>query len=134
MRVFLDTNVIISAYFWHGKERKLLWECILGKYEGFISDYVPDGVRKVLIEKFGLPEESVERYISLIIHFLGRVKVENGPDVSSDLGDNPIVWACVNALVDVPVTGDRDIPSLREDKKEFCTGRHCFKILRAGEI
>ncbi len=134
MRLFLDTNVLISAYFWHGAERKLLWECLRGSHECCISDYVVYELRKVLIGKFSLPGESIERYLSLLTSFLVLIETGNGPEVSRDPKDNPILWACAKGDVDALVTGDGDLLSLRDRDKMLCIGNSCFKVLRTKEV
>ncbi|WP_170218348.1 putative toxin-antitoxin system toxin component, PIN family [Palaeococcus ferrophilus] len=134
MRLLLDTNVLISAYFWHGNERRLLWECILGNHECFVSDYILDEMRTVLVRKFNLPAESVERYASLIRRFMKVVKAETGPHLSRDPEDNPILWACVAGSVDALVTGDKDLLSMRDENMELCVNGHCFKVLRVKEV
>ena len=134
MRLFLDTNVLISAYFWHGTERRLLWDCLRGSHECCISDYVIYELQKVLIGKFSLQKESVERYVSVLMTFLGLIHTENGPEVSRDPKDNPILWACAKGKVDALITGDGDLLSMRDDNKLLCLENSCFKVLRTREV
>jgi putative PIN family toxin of toxin-antitoxin system len=134
MRLLLDTNVLISAYFWHGNERRLLWECLLGNHECFVSEYILKEMRAVLVRKFSLPWESVKRYASLIQRFLKVIEAGEGPHLSRDPKDNPIIWACVEGNVEALVTGDRDILSMRDENMELCVNGHCFKVLRVKEV
>ncbi|MDV3104064.1 putative toxin-antitoxin system toxin component, PIN family [Thermococcus waiotapuensis] len=134
MRLFLDTNVLISAYFWQGAKRRLLWDCLRGSHECCISDYVVYELRKVLIEKFSLPEESIERYISILTAFLEVIETSSGPKISRDPKDNPILWACAKSGVDALVTGDGDLLSLRDEEKLLCIENSCFKVLRTKEV
>ncbi|WP_167910358.1 putative toxin-antitoxin system toxin component, PIN family [Thermococcus sp. Bubb.Bath] len=134
MRLLLDTNVLISAYFWHGNERRLLWECILGNHECFVSGYILDEMQVVLVRKFNLPEGSVKRYSSLIQRFIKVVKAEKDPNISCDRKDNPVIWACVKAKVDLLVTGDKDLLFLIYKKMKLCVDAHCFKVLPVKEV
>ncbi|MBP1912353.1 putative toxin-antitoxin system toxin component, PIN family [Thermococcus stetteri] len=120
MRVLLDTNVLISAYFWHGNERKLLWECLVGVHENVISDYVEEEIRRILTGKFGISGDKVERYLSLLGEFSIKVQTGKIPPISRDPKDNPVIATAIAGKVEALVTGDKDLLSLRDDEKLFC--------------
>jgi len=134
MRVLLDTNVLISAYFWNGRERAILWDCIRGNYENIISDYILGETQKVLRYKFEVPDDAVERYLFLLRTFSTLVSLGEVHCVSRDPKDNPIIATALSGKVDVLVTGDKDLLALRDERRTFCFMGHCFKILRAGEF
>ncbi len=134
MRILLDTNVLISAYFWNGKERAILWDCIRGIHENVVSDYILEETRRVLQHKFGLPKEARERYLFLLSTFSTSVSVGEVRHVSRDPKDNPIIATALSGKVNALITGDKDILTLRDETKGFCFMGHCFKILRPGEF
>ncbi|NJE03163.1 putative toxin-antitoxin system toxin component, PIN family [Thermococcus sp. MV11] len=134
MRILLDTNVLISAYFWNGRERALLWDCIRGIHENVISDYIIGEVKKVLGDKFGLPDDAVERYVLLLATFSTSVPIGEVYHVSRDPKDNPIIATALSGKVDALITGDKDLLALRNEENVFCFSNHCFKILRPGEF
>jgi putative PIN family toxin of toxin-antitoxin system len=126
--------VLISAYFWNGRERALLWECIKGTHKNVISEYIMGEVKRVLSDKFSLPNNAVERYVSLLTTFSTVVPIGNVYNVSRDPKDNPIIATALNGRVDALITGDNDILTLRDERKMFCLSNHCFKILKPGEF
>ncbi|BAD85078.1 predicted nucleic acid-binding protein, containing PIN domain [Thermococcus kodakarensis KOD1] len=133
MRVLLDTNVLISAYFWHGNERRLLWECLVGLHENVISDYIEDEIRRVLTGKFGISPDKVDRYLLLLEEFSIKVQTGKIPPISRDPKDNPIIAAAVSGKVEALVTGDKDLLSLRDGEKLFCHMGFCFMVLTPSE-
>ena len=54
MRIVLDTNVIISAFFWKGNERKLLDKCRAKEVELVISPNILEEIDVVLDSKFSV--------------------------------------------------------------------------------
>jgi len=134
MRVLLDTNVLISAYFWNGQERAILWDCIRGIHENVISDYILGETQRVLRGKFGVSNDAVERYLFLLRTFSTSVPLGDVRRISRDPKDNPIIATALSGKVDALVTGDKDLLTIRDETRVFFFMGHCFKILRPGEF
>ena len=66
IRVFLDTNIFISAFFWNGNERNLV-SIPQKKIRYFTSQQVLYEIRKVLMEKFDVDLIDTSKYISKIL-------------------------------------------------------------------
>ena len=67
MRVVLDTNVFISAFFWGGNPRKLMTRIIDGKDHLFISEEILQEVFSVMSRpKFNVPHHQVAHFINSI--------------------------------------------------------------------
>lgn len=67
MRIVLDTNVLISALFWDGNERKLLWDCKKKKHQLIISPDILEELDKILDKKFKVPAEKINEYLQDIL-------------------------------------------------------------------
>lgn len=72
MKVFFDTNVIISAYYFDGNERRTLSMIIGSQHIPVISTQVITEIQKVMIDKFQEKERDVE---SLIERLLADVRL-----------------------------------------------------------
>ncbi len=109
MRVFPDTNVLVSAFTTRGLCADVL-RTILAEHDLVTGEYVLNELKRVLIERFGIPE----KHVISIISFLRRFHVEPAPQDTPDLqicdSDNLFVLAsALSAKIDVLVTGDRDL-------------------------
>ena len=120
MRVLLDTNVLISVYFWNGRERAILWDCIRGIHENVISGYILEETQRVLRYKFGVPDDAVERYLLFLRTFSTPVPLGDVRRISRDPKDNPIIATALSGKVDALVTGDKDLLTLRDETMVFC--------------
>lgn len=112
MRVFLDTNIIVSAFATRGLCADLFRE-ILSVHSPITSGYILQETEDVLVRRFKVPEKTVAEIISL----LRKQEVVKPPDISPqisicDLDDLPVVAAAIEAKVDCLVSGDKDRLSL----------------------
>jgi len=113
MKVFLDTNVIVSAVTTRGLCADV-FRAVLSEHELVICAKVLDEARRILGTKFSVPEELIAEYLELI----GRdsIVAESGelPDLSiKDKDDVEIVAAAVGASAQVLVTGDRELQDIK---------------------
>lgn len=112
MRVFLDTNVLVSAHATRGLCRDVL-RLILAEHTLLSGEAVLGEVERVLTTKFRLPREVVEE----VVAFLREHHVEPRPESVGDLRvrDPDDAWVLASALAagaDVLVTGDPDLLEL----------------------
>lgn len=63
LRVFLDTNTIISGIFFSGDEEKLIELSEKGKLTLVVSDFVLEEIKEVA-ERFGVPAEISKDFLS----------------------------------------------------------------------
>ena len=52
MRVVLDTNILISAFFWDGNEKEILMKCKNKEHRSILSPAIIEELNDVLSEKF----------------------------------------------------------------------------------
>lgn len=107
MRVFLDTNVLVSAILTRGLCRDLL-RGALEDHTALMSKLVLDELVKVLRDKIGISESELEKALMIL----------DGVEVVNDQGGNPhsaglepndavIVATAHAAEIDVFITGDQ---------------------------
>jgi putative PIN family toxin of toxin-antitoxin system len=115
VKVFLDTNVIVSGFGTRGLCADLI-RLVIARHELTVSEVVLEEVKRVLLDKFGLPSDEVRRLEA----FLRRHSiVPTPPDTSGfpldklkDENDRKILAAAIEAEADVLITGDGDLLAL----------------------
>jgi uncharacterized protein len=106
VKVFLDTNVLVSAFGTRGLCTDVL-RLILTEHELLTAEIVLEEVERVLAQKFGMPGHEVER----VLAFLREYHVEPRPEMPSSLpvrdpNDRWVLASAIAAGADVLVTGD----------------------------
>jgi len=106
LRVFLDTNVLVSAIATRGLSADV-FRLVLDKHELLTAEPVLAEVERILGSKFGLSP----RLIGQTLRFLRRFPVEPTPDVPAatpitDPDDRLILEAAIRAGAEVLITGD----------------------------
>ncbi len=112
MRVFLDTNINVSAFATRGLCADLFRE-ILAAHTLVTSEYILSETQDVLARGFKVPEETVIEIIALLRRQEMVITPATLPQLSiRDLDDLPVVAAAIEAKADYLVSGDKDILSL----------------------
>jgi len=109
MRVFLDTNVLVSGF----ATRRLSADVVrllLAEHELLTGEVVLEETRRVLTEKLGVPGDKAEEIESL----LRRRHVEPVPDAGPpvevrDPDDEVVLASAIAAEAEILVTGDSDL-------------------------
>ena len=136
MRVFLDTNVLASAFATRGICEDILREVIT--FHQFVSsETVLVELERVLKEKFKVPNVDCKD----ILDFLhSNVEMAMSPSLLklslSDEADIIIVSEAVAANVDVFVTGDKEVIAIRQvEEMRILSPRKFWEFLQleAGE-
>ncbi len=113
MKVFLDTNVLASAFATRGLCADVL-QTTLAEHELVVGEVVLVELKKALREKFHVPAEVIQETEA----FLRQFPVVPKPQKHLDLGirdrdDEWVVASAVASGADVIVTGDKDLTSLK---------------------
>jgi len=112
LRVFLDTNIIVSAFATRGLCADLFRE-ILAAHTLVTSEYILSETQDVLARGFKVPEETVIEIIALLRRQEMVITPATLPQLSiRDRDDLPVVAAAIEAKADYLVSGDKDILSL----------------------
>ena len=109
MKIFADTNVLISAFTARGLCADLL-EVILADHQLITGEFVLQELHRVLVEKLKVPE----RKVSEVLQFLRKHHIEPIPDEPSrikvrDKDDRWVLESAIRAKADILVTGDKDL-------------------------
>jgi len=112
VKVFLDTNVLVSAVATRGLCTDVLRE-VLAAHDLVISRQVLDEVRCVLRTKFGATQDVIADFIQLLQRDAILARPGRVPDVElRDRADRLILSAAVASGADVLVTGDNELLEL----------------------
>lgn len=81
MRIVLDTNILVSALFWSGNERKVFRACVEGTHQSVTSPILLAEAERVLIEKFDYPKTDTAAFLGLV----ERASIVVTPDIRLDV-------------------------------------------------
>lgn len=112
MRVFLDTNVVVSGFTTRGLCADLIRE-VLASHTLITSEQVLAETEDVLLHRFGVPAEVVAEILALLHRQEIAVHPASLPDIAvRDPDDLAVIAAAIQSHADFLVTGDKDITSL----------------------
>ncbi|MEX0905663.1 MAG: putative toxin-antitoxin system toxin component, PIN family [Balneolaceae bacterium] len=109
MKIFADTNVLVSAFTARGLCSDLL-EVILADHQLMTGEFILQELHRVLVEKLKVPESKV----SDVLQFLRKHHIEPIPDEPSrikvrDEDDRWVLESAIRAKADILATGDKDL-------------------------
>ena len=123
----LDTNILVSAFFWDGKERDMLIKCKNKDFTLIISVEILNELEKVLNKKFKVPDEIIQDYLKEILLFSELVFPPGKIDIIKEhSNDNIILETAIIGKANVLVTGDKHLLKLKRYRN--------VKIRRTREI
>ena len=111
MRIFLDTNVVVSALATRGICSDIL-RVIVSEYDLLLSETVLGGFRRVLDRKFGVPADAVQEADDFLREEAAAVVRGGQPQrgvTLRDPDDVAIVEEAVASNAHLLVAGDRDL-------------------------
>lgn len=131
MKVFLDTNVVVSAVATRGLCADLLhW--ILAEHELVIGETVLKELREVLRNKIAVSGETTEEFEAFL---RGHARVVRAGDAVRATGLDPADAAVVAGAVaaaEVLASGDRDLLEAADPPIEIVSPRGLWEKLRAA--
>lgn len=132
MRVFFDTNVLVSAFLARGLCADLL-RLVLTEHTLVTSEVVLAELHDVLSRKGRLPTQQVDA----IEKFLREQPVAPSPAQTLELGlvdadDEWVLASAVLAQADLFVTGDQDVLASSNPPLPLFTPRGCWEQLRGA--
>jgi putative PIN family toxin of toxin-antitoxin system len=109
MKIFADTNVLVSAFTARGLCADLL-EVILADHQLMTGEFILQELHRVLVQKLKVPE----RKAFDVLQFLRKYHIEPIPDEPSrvkvqDEDDRWVLESAIRAKADILVTGDKDL-------------------------
>ena len=127
MRIFLDTNILISAaLFENGVIAEAYTKAVSFPNMGMISRYVVDEVLRVVPDKFPDDVWRMERFFkkvsaSLIMVATPEAQIPEELQITHAI-DRPILRAAVAAQADLLLTGDKHLLNVSIDKPIIMKG------------
>ena len=114
MRIFLDTNILISAALYpKGKAATAFYRAAGTPNRGIVADYVLDEMRTVFQRKFSDKLDLLESFIAIASMTLETVSTPEesieAENLIDDVKDRPILRAATGANADILITGDDDL-------------------------
>lgn len=109
MKIFIDTNVLVSAFTARGLCADLM-NIILADHTLMTGEFVLTELHRVLYKKLKVPEKNIRE----ILIFLHHHHVEAMPESPSEIpirdhDDRWVLESALRANADVLVTGDKDL-------------------------
>jgi len=133
LKLVLDTNIIISAFFWEGNEAELIRKIEENKIKLFINKEILNEIEsvlkrpkfKILLDKTNqTPEHILAKIISLsylvIAPKLKKIILKDDPS------DDKFIECAINAKAGYIVSGDKHLLKLRKYKG--------IRIVKTSEI
>jgi len=114
----LDTNVLVSAWFWEGNESKIVELVERGLLLGYTSAQMTDELRSALAHpKFQLSERDISIAMGYYELILRTIEPRIGVNaIHGDPSDNKILACAISVRADVIITGDRHLLTLGKFK------------------
>ncbi|MEM1041199.1 MAG: putative toxin-antitoxin system toxin component, PIN family [Bacteroidota bacterium] len=132
MRVFLDTNVLVSGFATRGLSADVVRH-VMAEHDLVLAEVVLTELRRVLLDKFGLPA----RRVGEIEVLLRRYPVEPRPTEPTgievrDIDDAWVLASALAAEAEVLVTGDKDLLDVQDevDALRILTPRAFWEAVR----
>ena len=134
MKVFLDTNVLVSAFTTRGLCADL-FRATLSQQEFFVGKVVLRRVERILRQRFRMPERLVDDITALLRSFPVVDPPAKLPTLSiRDRDDVPVIASAIAAGADYFVTGDKEILALSEKLPlRILSPRQLWEVMRGDE-
>ena len=134
MRIFLDTNVLVSAVATRGLCTDVLRE-ILTRHQLIISNSLLRELKNALCKKLAVPENLVSELVEVLQKESYFSTSSALPNINiTDKDDIPILSCALNGKADLFVTGDKELLGLRKiGNMEIVSPRTFWEKLQAQQ-
>ncbi len=115
-KVFLDTNILISALGWNGNPRVIFEKCLHGELELVTSLNQIEELKRVMeYPKFSFTEEQKTTFLSIIFEIAMMVEISGEVRIIiEDPDDNAMLETAIVGNVDYLISGDPHLLKLKE--------------------
>jgi putative PIN family toxin of toxin-antitoxin system len=134
LRVFLDTNVLVSAFTTRGICADVL-STVLAEHQLVLGGAVLDELQRVLKTKMGMPESTTAEALALLRRegAVASSAAELALEIR-DPDDAIVLGQAVQVAADVLVTGDRDLLDVAADAPiEIVSPRGFWEMLQSRQ-
>lgn len=113
IRATLDTNILVSAFFYQSNEKRVLQAAIQARFKSVTSPEILEDLEKVL-SRLGVQQKEVEGFVLRIMEISDICHPVSLDDAGiRDRSDIKIIECALSGSYDYIVTGDQDLLSLR---------------------
>jgi putative PIN family toxin of toxin-antitoxin system len=134
MKLVLDTNVFISAFYWGGNPQKIIEGIIEGKDKLYTSNEILGEVAAVMARpKFKSSTETIKKYIQTLEKIGKKIFIPgNIRGICRDKDDDDKIECGILSGADYIITGDDDLLTLKQYKHlEIVTIREYLQIINS---
>jgi putative PIN family toxin of toxin-antitoxin system len=132
LKVYLDTNVVVSAVATRGVCADLL-HVILAEHELVLGETVLTEMRRVLRRKIGLSRDTIGELETFLRRQATVVTAREAVSTTTlDAADAAVLAEAATAAVDVLVTGDRDLLEVADSPVTIVSPRGLWERLRSA--
>jgi uncharacterized protein len=130
VKVFLDTNVVVSAVATRGLCADL-FQAILAEHELVLGETVVGEIRRVLSRKIRVPRGIIDELEAHLRAHATVVKTAAARAVKGlDAADAAVLAEALAGSADVLVSGDQDLLMLRDPPIKIVSPRGLWEVLR----
>ncbi len=132
MRVFVDTNIIISAILFPNAKVAKVFSHLIEKHTVIIASYIKEECKEVFEKKFPLKKEQLNIFFDGIRfeEFKTPKKIDEKkyPKIR-DIKDLPVLVSAILSDSDILITGDKDFEDVKIDKPLIFTPAAYFELI-----
>ena len=132
MRVFVDTNIVMSALLFPNGKTAKVFSHLLRKHTVIISSYTREECKEVFEKKFPTKMKQLEIFFNGINfeEFATPDKIDRQKYPSMrDVKDLPILASAILSDSDILLTGDKDFADVKIDKPLIFTPTRYFELI-----
>jgi putative PIN family toxin of toxin-antitoxin system len=137
MKLVLDTNIFISAYYWGGNSQKIIGRIIDGLDELYVSEKTLEEISEVMARpKFKTEQKTIAKYIETIEKNCKKVFTEGKiKGICRDIDDDDKLECGIICKADYIITGDDDLLVLGNyETIEIITPKEYLEITGSANI
>jgi putative PIN family toxin of toxin-antitoxin system len=133
MRIFVDTNVIISAILFPQGKVASVFSYIIESHDLIISSYTIKECETVFDRKFPTKRSFLDSFFNDINYELfetpKKINPKKYPDIR-DVNDLPILVSAILSDADILITGDKDFEDIKIEKPLIFTPNQYFELIK----
>ena len=132
MKVFVDTNIVISAILFPNGKTARVFSHLLEKHTVIFSSYTKGECEEVFKKKFPLKKELLDIFFDGISfeEFKSPEEIDEQqyPKIR-DIKDLPVLASAILSDSDILITGDKDFEDVKIDKPLIFTPTKYFDLI-----
>jgi len=133
LKVFLDTNVLVSAFISRGLSAEI-FRLIIKEHDLVIGDIILEEFQRILLKKFSMPRSQVRDILNYLDTFEKcKYSGEESPLELIDKDDEKVLALAIKSNSDVLVTGDKDLLDIRENvNQKILNPREFLQLIKSS--